>query len=50
MWECVEKDAAFSVYHCVHINGITIQKVSWYLDFILNFGESSLCERGSSNP
>lgn len=20
MWTCVEKDAAFSVYHCVHIN------------------------------
>lgn len=50
MWECVEMDAAFSVYHCVHIHDIAILKVSWYLNFSLNFRESSLHEKGGSNP
>lgn len=43
-------DAAFSVYHCVHVSDIIILKVFWHLEFSLNFGEPTLCEKGRSNP
>lgn len=36
MWERVEMDAAFSVYHCVHASDIIILKVFWHLEFSLN--------------
>lgn len=55
MWKCVEMDAAFSVYHCVHINYNPLISNYNTESFLVLGAQSQLggiivLQKGTSNP